>query len=350
MKHLSLSLLATCLILASCQSRDDSSKKNQTPLASPELTNEALLEGARSAKFSLTTTRVAKIKPDLSNLAEYLRQVDDIEFFLESSEPLPEAELDCKFNYKFDNQSFRASVAKGARSVRMIVDVSEGSLDALYALCSLATASDQLYSTYVVVHRAVVLDKSTSSSELPFFMSERPLVLLRGAELYFRTFPTPVTIQTFISDGGKISTFTTQEAESSAPGDFGFSGGAIKLQVGEAYGSVVFHLRGMDGGSMAKFDGQGELGRDGYSGRNGGDSGSVDLTVKQETDLSVAFVYAPGKGSAGALAPAATPSGYRGSQGARGKDGVNLSSSFKIEATGYSVEVSDSWSNVFGDL
>lgn len=351
MKHLSLSLLATCLILASCQSGDESSKKNQAAVAAPEPSNEALVERARAAKFTLTTTRIAKIKPDLSNLSDYLRDIDLFEFRLESSEPLPEAELHCKFDYKLDLRSVRAAVAKGARSVRMRVDVSDGSLDGLYALCTLVTASYQeLYKTPVVVSRAVVLDKPTTRAELPFIMHGRPLVLLQGAELSYGTFPLPETIETLVSDGGKVSTFTEQKATSGESGHSGFSGGKIKLEASEAYGSVTFHLRGIDGGDMSKFDGQGELGRDGYPGRNGGDSGSVEFTVRHETDLAVAFVYAPGKGSAGALAPAATPTGYRGSQGPRGKDGANQTSTFKIEATGYSVEVSDSWSNVFGDL
>lgn len=156
--------------------------------------------------------------------------------------------------------------------------------------------------------------------------------------------------------------------------------------------------RGADGGTSAtSLDGadgaRGDDAINGFHGFAGGDSGRVILSVANETTLEASFIFSPGLGSdgtepsppgrggeggragswtyfSGTACPVSTDhpdlkcgdrtvvgkpgrrgaDGNPGVRGERGADGAIQKSIFSIQATGQKLEITNSWSNILGDL
>lgn len=149
------------------------------------------------------------------------------------------------------------------------------------------------------------------------------LVLMKNAELLFGNSKQRVEVKKLISNDAYVSTFDLNSIRQTPDNKNGESGGELRLSVQELMGDIIFNLRGKNAGAQTKLparprknpnkgkkgkcpnscDGQqgprGFPANDGLAGHDGGNSGSVILSVEKETDAEVIVNYFPGQGSEG---------------------------------------------------
>nr|BFD65647.1 hypothetical protein HAGR004_06690 [Bdellovibrio sp. HAGR004] len=154
-----------------------------------------------------------------------------------------------------------------------------------------------------------------------------------------------------VSQGALIRTFP--ELTKAPKGVVGRSGGHLFLNIGTGRGRLAIEMRGEAGGDgydgppptpnmngangrtitvgcsstsqdlIPSFGGDGKQGHGGESGRNGGHSGTLELSIQKEIGFSVYLTKHPGKGGAGGLGGAGGKGGIDGSRipGPSGKGG-----------------------------
>lgn len=199
-----------------------------------------------------------------------------------------------------------------------------------------------LNSSKSIIHRfshkmlkSFVVDREMNINELAAADMDTLVIMKRG-ELVTEGQNIDLRINTLISNGGEISTFTHRQAQETLDLMDGKSGGLIKIKAIDSIGTLQINLRGTNGGKQTFIPqrperraergtpgncrqscdgGVGPKGHAAVNGRNGfmgGDSGYAMISLEKKSEFELVLYYVPGKGSQGTKASLPGLGGFGG--------------------------------------
>ena len=307
-------------------SQEDSKINETTPAGSTTVTRDIEINVEKKVNFA----------PDFSNLDEFKENINNyIVTFLPKTKALAGADISCKKNfYTQKPQDVTGKINAYAEATSLELTINQDDPHKIEFSCE-ASLIGETFAT----HRGRLLKSFVVSGEKNwshFIGSESEidtLVLENSSVLYGRYINVNLKAKKLISNHGRIATFLFGEEDTTLDDHDGFSGGKIKINADEAHGTIAFDLRGLNGGKRTKkpekreplprdpkLDGQcpgrlrenyvrqsvctgknghkGLKGLTGFPGLTGGDSGSLELKIINNS-LEIAVHYYPGRGSEG---------------------------------------------------
>lgn len=342
-KTISLFLLAT---LVSCGGSNSSSShmSQEDTISNPATINDTF-------DIDISVRKKVEFSPDFSNFQEFKDNINNyVIIFSPTSKALDNADITCKkiiFSQKA--QTITGKIDAFSRKTTVDLNIDSDEPHEVNFICDVS-----LNDITVVRHKGrllksiVVANDKNWSSLIGSEAELDTLVIENDSLLYNRNINVDLKVNKLISNNGRIATFPSGFEDITLDDHNGLSGGTIKINAIEAYGTIAFELRGLNGGKQTKIpetreplprdpklDGQcprrvngdvsnpslcvgknghkGLRGHTGFEGLKGGDSGSLDLTINRNF-LELAVYYYPGLGGQGG----AGGEGGLGSPGGRG--------------------------------
>ena len=328
-----MSLLMGLFVVVSCGKSDESKTQESANPVRPPVENSKTEVSTEKASFNVLAIRKTEFKPDFSNLSEFKKNINNYSLRFEAqSGTYKNTKVECEKAFTrnqeksaafFDQKGLTASVDVSIypvdkNSVRFNCSVYQNDTEIDYATLTLSKS--------VVISDEVIFSSNIGDGHLDtIVIDEKGSLIINGGITF-------INASTLISDKGKISTFPENKITSgdNLPGQ---SGSTIYINLKKAFGDITFKLRGTNGGvQKIKPDPQtlvhnpararngqckngeepgnealckgedglkGYPGLKGFKGQNGGDTGSLDLRIAENTNLQYSIEYMVGQGSMG---------------------------------------------------
>lgn len=347
-----LGLLALCLTFISCnggKGGPGESAPLQNPVFSEE--DEKIEIDSRPKEFITVVNRKVELKPDLSNLKEFKEYLNDYTIsFKAISGDFSHHEVKC-----YETTSYREGVVHKGRfysnqEAQVWVHPATDNLKPAEFTCHVTGESFDK-TVRVKIKKSISLGLNYNIDSLRQSSDEEldlDTLILNKSGLSIREENLYLKAATIISENGKLMTFPPH-AEA-MPNKEGKSGGFLKVRVGKVIGELSVELRGENGGQQSnrppkitdipptpdylhgrcvdneensgrKCEGKkgikGYDGEIGYPGLPGGNTGRLELIVKNLGNSVVNVNYFPGLGSAGG-------EGGEGGEGGHGGEGARV--------------------------
>lgn len=291
---------------------------------------ESLSSSSGAESFKISVTRKVEIEDDLSNIDIFANSINSFLISVESTSGRNEGgRLTCrKEDSATTPNAERSSVFRNyGTQANLAVELKETDRNEVKFECRIYDASLAVVERFEKTLRKSYVVSLTMNLRRLGAKEIDTLVLMQNSELLFGELKERLRVKTLISNEGHISTFTVNTVNMTPDNQAGESGGELRLEVGQLIGDIVFNLRGRNGGIQTKVPprppqnpnrgadghcqgggtrgcdgGQGPRGfpaNDGLPGYDGGNSGSIILSVLEKTDAEITINYSPGLGSKG---------------------------------------------------
>lgn len=330
-KSLGLLLLAT---LVSCgDGGSHSSSSSYLPQEGSTLNPSTAMD---APEINISIRKKVDFAPDFSNFETFKENINSyIVVFRPRNKALANADITCKKNfYTQKPQPVTGTINAYADETRLELTINQDDPHKLDFACEVSLDGQTITTYKNKLLKSFVVSGDKSWSYLLGSETEiDTLVFENSSSLISQGINVDLKVKKLISNHGRIVTFPFGSEDTTLDNHVGLSGGKIKFFASEAYGTLAFDLRGLNGGKQTKIpstreplprdlnlDGKckgsirekdyndpkcfgknghkGLQGHTGFAGLKGGDSGSLELTI-EENFLEFAVHYYPGLGSNG---------------------------------------------------
>lgn len=339
----SMRLLLILLLLAGCNGGGGGSSRKQedTTSANPV---EPSKEIQKQVKFSFN--RTVTLRSDLSNLEAFKRDINTFEIRANAiAGDFKGQQVICELLDAEESKSFKGTFDYDGKLAIVPIHLNVSSFEADQFQCVINDKTF-LKSEPIKIKKSWIVDWQIDIRKYEKGKLDLDtMVIGKEGVLYGNNSNIHLKLKSLVSLNGRIATYLNG---SRAKWDSdGSSGGLIEISAAQAIGQLTVELRGENGGeqsqvpptiegrsvtpdylhgkcgdNMENTNGQcegkkgltGLAGEPGYSGFSGGDTGALNLTVKNLNLLKLKIAYYPGQGSEGGEGGA----GQQGGEGGKG--------------------------------
>lgn len=323
-----LTLLLSLIALASCES---GGKKQPSPQAST-VTSVPDQNAVVTNGFTFSYKRKVEIRDDLSNLHEFLDDLNTYVFSVIPTEPTSRANnLACRSLHTLGREVSTTVLDSSSQRGSVELQFDPDFIESDTAVCWVSRDLNQVASVRFTIKKSVVVQGHQRLSISLGGAPLKSLVLLDGSELVSAGVDAIIDAEEIVSQKGSISTWDLVQVTEAPDNKDGLPGGHIQLNAKRLVGELDINLRGQNGGAQTyippavteeiprdnslngrcdsvnespqrcsgKPGHQGLRGRPGRQGNNGGNSGSFTLVTDSFLGFSLNVHYIPGHGGVG---------------------------------------------------